>query len=1122
MKQRYSLSSITIARAPGFGANQFPVIEEFSDSLNIIYGPNGVGKSTLLRNLRALIYQRETETRSEAYGRLRIGEDVWELERSGKVVKQLRQRDGAIIDLPGVNEEFRESYWFALHELVAPALQHHTVFFEMAKRQMQGGIDLDQAERELEAITQFAGKGLKEARTVVAAKAKLNESKKRIGETKELGEEIQRVKTSLANRPELQARGKRLEEIRSYLELKHAYERQKAEVEKHDGRLASLRHTNLDVLSNLEKAVANARDSMEAGQKELLELTRKLDELAVPEHLLDYKEAVDRFEDELDEAEDLHVKLQNGTENLIRKKGELESWNGQLGWLASEPPKEEALQKMVSSLGKLARTDEALRSAVQANAKLLKRYPKPTEDQKEYRSELIERKHKLLELATGKKKLTKGEQAVYWILLSIIALLTGAGIYFGMNGFTREPIILGALSVMLLSVLGRKVVWDLKREHTVDIKEFIRYFEAQPSTTYDQILQICFTELAELDEKMKVNDEVQAEFEEAKKRYEEHIAAYEEIYEALGIPHDSALEGARFFNAGEHLRLWSNLLGSVRSQETVVAELQASFDQRIEALEALCQSTFGNDPVREAKRFLDRLKQAQTTKETLERYQRSLDESKEQLALAEVERRAWYERYEIESREVAEALFSRMEEYKSLADDLELQKRNLAKVDETIVEEARHIDRQTFDIEFEALQQTLEKLEDLHEHFITIQEQYRLASRASEHENALYEYESSLEALDAHRRDALKKRLVHSIIADLKEETEREHQPAVIQRSSAWLGRITHNRYSLNAGKEDFRAFDHAEDRSLALEELSSGTRIQLLFALRMGYLESLEEGSNAALPIFFDEIMANSDDERSLAIAEAIGLIAEERQVFYATAQTDEVLKLKNQAETPPRLIDLEQLRSKEAVERRPFTAPKIVPRKEIPFEEEYHQYAKTLMIAQAGLFDPVETLSSWYLCLDSKELQELLTRNLDKAGTARWSSPLLSRRFLLLKEARHLAQAGREKTLTAADLSDPELTLNRSTNYYQSIETFVHRNKVTGSDLLQAIAEKKEIKNISADTLQVITEWLTKNGFLSEDGAYTKEEIISLLSAKHEDLRIGSDEQLIVERYLSHILDP
>ena len=181
------LSSITIARAPGFGANQFPVIEEFSDSLNIIYGPNGVGKSTLLRNLRALIYQRETETRSEAYGRLRIGEDVWELERSGKVVKQLRQRDGAIIDLPGVNEEFRESYWFALHSLSPGAATSYGSLKWRSGRCK--GIDLDQAER-ARSDHQFAGKGSKK-RTVVAAKAKLNESRNESG-NQELGEEIQR------------------------------------------------------------------------------------------------------------------------------------------------------------------------------------------------------------------------------------------------------------------------------------------------------------------------------------------------------------------------------------------------------------------------------------------------------------------------------------------------------------------------------------------------------------------------------------------------------------------------------------------------------------------------------------------------------------------------------------------------------------------------------------------------------------------------------------------------------------------------------------------------------------------------------------------------------------------
>ncbi len=1120
MKQRYSLSSITIARAPGFGANQFPVIEKFGDSLNIIYGPNGIGKSTLLRNLRALIYRHETDTRSEAFGRLKIGDEVWELERSGKLLKLMRQRDGAILDLPGVSEEFRESYWFALHELVTPALQNHTAFFDEAKRQMQGGIDLDRTERELKTIPEFPDRRI--AKAALAAKARLDEAKKRILETKGLGEELQRAKTRLDDRPKLQAREKRLQEIRSYLDLKQAYEQQEAEIHEYDERLAFLRHTSLDALSSLEKAVSNAQDSVDAKNKEIAELDQGLKELSVPKDLLDDKVLADRLEDEFKEAEDLLDRLKTGTENLLLKKGELEGWKEQHAWIASEPPEEEALKKTVAALGKLAQTDEMLRSAVQTNAKLLKRYPKLTDDEKADRKRLIDRKNRLLDLAMGKRRATGGKEKPYWILLALIVLVMGGvQIYLGVSGFTSTAVLLSAISFISLIVLG-VTVWNVKRNRDPDTSEFVDSFDdIRSSATVDQILHRYYSKLAELDERMKIHDTVQAEFEETAKRYDEHIAAYRGIYDALRIPHDPTLEGARFFNAGEHLRIWSDLRGAVHSLEAKVSDLQSSFEQRIEGLEALCGCTFEHDPVREARRFLNRLQEARTTKGVLERRHRSLEESKEQLARIKDERSAWYARYGIESRQVAETLFGRIEEYKSLADELELQRRALAKVDESIVEEARNKERQTFEDEFEAVQRELEELEELFKRSVKIQERYHMASRASEHEDALYEYESTMEALDAHRRDTLKKRLAHSIIADLKEETEREHQPEVIRRSSAWLERITHNRYSLSAGKEDFRAFDHAEDRSLALEELSSGTRIHVLFALRMGYLEGLEEGSRVALPIFFDEIMANSDDERSLAIAEAIGSIAEERQVFYATAQTDEVAKLKSQARTPPRLIDLEQLRSKEAVERRPFTAHMTVPKKDIPFEEEYHQYAKTLMIPRADLFDPVESLSAWYLCLDSRELQELLTRNLDKAGTARRSSPLLSKRFILLKETQDLARTGREKPLTPADLKDPDLSINRSTNYYRSIEAFVERNKATGSDLLQAIGEKK-IKNISADALQMITEWLTKHGFLSDERAHSKEEIISLLSINHEDMRIGSDEQLIVERYLSHILDP
>ena len=1123
MKQKYTLSSITIARTPGFGANQFPVIEELSDSLNIIYGPNGVGKSTLLRNLRALIYQSEPETESSTVGRLRIGEDVWELERNGKSVKQLRQRDGAIIDLPGVNEEFKESYWFALHELVAPSMKNHTVFFELAKRQMQGGIDLDQAEKDLGSLTQFSGSGLKDAKSVDAKRNALIQSEKIVRGARALSEEITTLEAQLADHSRVATRAHTLASVQSYVRIRTKYENLEAQIATYDSRLHLLRNTNLDSLSILERAVKNAQVSVDNVDKEIVEQTQNLNELDVGAPLLLDRLNADRFEETVREAEALHTQLTRSSEQLLEKQGELESWNSQFAWLASQPPKEEDLQTMVSSLGKLAQTDEMLRSSVQASSALLKRYPSPSEDDRAYRSELIDQKHKLLSLKSAKKQLTKAQQAVYWILLTLIALLAGGGIYLALEGVTREPVVLGALTIMLLTVLGRKVMWDLNSEKDVDLSEALGYFDdASPQSTYDQLLDRCFKELADLEFAAKTHTEAKGAFEVAKKKYEEHVRAYQDAYDSLAIPSDPTLEGSRFFNVGEHLRSWSNLLSHVRSQEKVVEETQKSLDQLVKTLQELAQVSFGDSPVKEARALADRLKKAQAIQENLRYNRTQLEGHLLQLNATKRELTQWHERYNVESREQAEVLFSQMDEYNELADELTLLKRELAGIDEATIEAAKEIDPQTLDLEIEELGHTLKELESLRDHYLVTKERYRTATRATEYEKALYEYDRSVETLKLRQKREIRKRLSHSIIADLKEQTQREHQPAVIQRASAWLGRITHNRYSLTAGRDEFRVLDHVEDRSLSLQELSSGTRIQVLFALRMGYLEGLEEGGNVALPIFFDEIMANSDDERSLAIAEAIGAIAAERQVFYATAQADEVGKLESQTQgKAPLIVNLEELRSQEEVKKQPFTSSGSFKKKEVLFEAEYTTYAKTLKIAQAGLFTNISQLSSWYLCLSSEELYALLQRGLNVCGTARRSSQELAKRFALLKEAQRLAQAGREKVLTVADLSDPRLVLNRSTNYFQQIIDLVEGKTVTGSALLQAIADK-EIKNISADTLQTITDWLVEHTFLSEENPLTKDEIIARLSAKDESLVINSDLWIVVERYLEHILAP
>jgi uncharacterized protein YhaN len=70
---------------------------------------------------------------------------------------------------------------------------------------------------------------------------------------------------------------------------------------------------------------------------------------------------------------------------------------------------------------------------------------------------------------------------------------------------------------------------------------------------------------------------------------------------------------------------------------------------------------------------------------------------------------------------------------------------------------------------------------------------------------------------------------------------------------------------------------------------LSTGTKIQLMMAVRLAFIEESEQG--VMLPILADELLANSDDERSAAMIGALCEISRAgRQVFYFTAQEDEV----------------------------------------------------------------------------------------------------------------------------------------------------------------------------------------------------------------------------------------
>ena len=73
------------------------------------------------------------------------------------------------------------------------------------------------------------------------------------------------------------------------------------------------------------------------------------------------------------------------------------------------------------------------------------------------------------------------------------------------------------------------------------------------------------------------------------------------------------------------------------------------------------------------------------------------------------------------------------------------------------------------------------------------------------------------------------------------------------------------------------------EDREL--DQLSDGTRAQLLLAARIAFAEEVERGTT--LPLFLDEALDQSDTARFEAIARSLGRIANDqgRQIFYLTS---------------------------------------------------------------------------------------------------------------------------------------------------------------------------------------------------------------------------------------------
>ena len=369
------------------------------------------------------------------------------------------------------------------------------------------------------------------------------------------------------------------------------------------------------------------------------------------------------------------------------------------------------------------------------------------------------------------------------------------------------------------------------------------------------------------------------------------------------------------------------------------------------------------------------------------------------------------------------------------------------------------------------------------------------------------------EALDQlrQRRESDYRAVSGYVLADyVSRQQQEEEQPRVLRRARELFTRITHGRYELHVHEADppeFRAKDTAQNQGLGLDELSSGTRLQLLLAARVAFVEQQEQA--VKVPLILDETLGNSDERRAAEIIDAvIEICCQGRQVFYFTAQHDEVGKwrrlLRESGQVDYHEIDLAEVRQFSETERVPpveFDPPKPA---EVPSPDglDWAEYGRELKVSALDPDGESGNYHLWYLIEDLPTLYRLLS-----GGVNRWGQleSLVSHGqadgicqdsrvyreaqvvVRVLEEAARERRIGRGRPVDRAVLIDSEAV---SGTYLDRVSQLASKESGDAKQLIAAL-ESGRVKGFLSKKRATLREYLVAEGYLDERETLTAEQV-------------------------------
>ncbi len=968
-------------------------IEDLSDCINIIHGRNGSGKSTTARVIHELLWPGKTELeRPSVSGLIREDDRLWEiLVEPGHREWRL---NGTVESSPEVGPpEIRHRYRLALEELVGGEDQQFAK--EIADASL-GGFDLEAAVKSASFTKAPTAKN-------IAAAAKEADSKWRAATDKHRAIQTDEGKSADLKRKAEAAKAAhdrlpQLERVRDFRDSQRELEGAKARLDGFPAEIGQLLGNEREELDRLHKLQDQASEASRAAERNIEEARNRQAKAGVEDGDA-AKEICDQLKSQLPKLQRLENAIEQERREASQARGEATSLRQRLGGDLNEDQIGRLSSAQFPEVSDFARQVIDFMAARRMHAERIAALKKPAGETTPAQSyeKLHEGIRSLREwLACPEDQDADSTSRLLPLILSL-ATMALLSIYLGV---ANHPVwFVGALAAAGLAY------WDHRQRQPTDGRppagaravheaDYNRSGLGEISEWSASVVGDRLRELADLALKRKAEDErlrhlaqLEAQSEQLKKDGETLENRRRELTRQLGPEIEMSDDWLPRFI--ENLTQWQQKSTAVAGHEQSMADLQ---EQRTGHLAEMNKLLSGLG--------LQSIDSHESAGRSINELDAALNRRREAVR-DEAEARRELQRAKEQSADASEGLakiharFGLEPEKESHIDTWLAQRTNyqnataaVQKAEAVLQQRQRDIadfpDPEGVDVDAEieesrALADTWETLRD---EITSIQLRVENAKAGHELTDALDNRERRLQELQEIQGSHFERAAGKCLAEWVRVQSTQGTRPAVFNRARELFRKFTNNRLQLDmddrSNPPKFIA-RRSETSADPVENLSVGERMQLLIAVRLAFIELNE---TIKLPLLLDEVLGTSDDERAAAIIDTVISIAcEGRQVFYFTAQLDEVGKWVtrlNETSTQHRIVDLDHVRDTTSTPARPIPASPVQfmppPR---PSGDTHAEYGRKLRIT---LFDPWDETSVglhlWHVVDDVPLLYKLLRK--------------------------------------------------------------------------------------------------------------------------------------------------